>query len=227
MPSEYHKWLARNEKPAEKPELTKQEKRANWWHYHKVHVIVVVLVAAVTAWLVYDTQINVQPAPDFQVAYLGSKALPQATVEALETALTAQIEDINGDGLVAVCVNQYLVGMEEDGYMTLLTEQTKLMGDISACESFLFLMEDPADMQKKYEFIAYPDGTVPGEADMLSEELWLAWKDCPGLTGMLSAEEQKPLQELYVARRIIDNAKQCEYADAYAAIWETLIQAAG
>lgn len=41
MASEYLKWKARNEKPAPPPPpMTKKEKRLNWLHYHKLHLIV-------------------------------------------------------------------------------------------------------------------------------------------------------------------------------------------
>ena len=40
MASEYHKWIARNEKPEEKRQLTKEEKWKNWWYYHKWHVVI-------------------------------------------------------------------------------------------------------------------------------------------------------------------------------------------
>ena len=35
MAGEYVRWLARNEKPREKRELSPEEKRRNWWAYHK------------------------------------------------------------------------------------------------------------------------------------------------------------------------------------------------
>ena len=35
MAGEYVRWLARVVKPAEKKELTPEEKRRNWWAYHK------------------------------------------------------------------------------------------------------------------------------------------------------------------------------------------------
>ena len=45
MAGEYVRWLARNEKPREKRELTPEEKRRNWWDYHKWHVVLAILCA--------------------------------------------------------------------------------------------------------------------------------------------------------------------------------------
>jgi len=224
MPSEYQKWLARDVKPEEKRELTKEEKRKNWWDYHKNHVLIGVLAVALVAWFVYDTWIDVPPKPDFQIAYLGSESLPQDAVDALESALEAKIEDINGDGQIVVQVNQYLVDADEKDYATIMASQTRLTADFQECASFVFLMENPEDMQKRYEFMAYPDGREPAEDEMLSPELWLQWESCPALTGMLEAEAQKPFQKLFLARRIVDRPEQCAHLDVYTAIWEMLIR---
>ena len=45
MAGEYYRWLARNEKPEEKRELTPKEKRKNWWHYNKWYVLLGILAA--------------------------------------------------------------------------------------------------------------------------------------------------------------------------------------
>ena len=226
MRSDYQKWLARNEKPTEKQELTKAEKRANWWHYNKYFVFAGIAVLLLVAWFVYDTQINVPATPDLQVAYLGSKALSDKDVSALESALAEQLEDLNGDGQVLVQVNQYLITMEEDGYMTLLAERTNLMADISNCDSFLFLMEDPAAAQTAYGFLAYPDGTEPEITDSVPEGLWLAWKDCPALTSLLAEENQTVFSQLYIGRRGVSESDHCTYLESYVALWEKLIAGA-
>ena len=39
MASEYWKWKFKDVRPEEKRELTPEEKRKNWWHYHRWHEI--------------------------------------------------------------------------------------------------------------------------------------------------------------------------------------------
>ena len=39
MASEYLKWKYRDVQPERAVELTSQQKRANWWYYHKWHVL--------------------------------------------------------------------------------------------------------------------------------------------------------------------------------------------
>lgn len=226
MPSEYHKWLARNEKPEEKKELTKKEKWANWWYYHKAHVLVGVLAVALTAWFVYDTWIDTPAEPDVQIAYIGSQALPQDTVDALEAALSAVTEDLNGDGQVLVRVNQYQLDAEGEDYMLQIASQTRLAADISECESFIYLMEDPVYVQQGYGPLAYPDGSIPEEEDTLSEELWLAWTDCPVLMGLLDEADQQALSELYIARRIVRDNQKNACMEGNVALWEQLIRSA-
>ena len=49
MASEYLKWKYRDVKPRETKELTPAEKRKNWWHYHKWHILTGVVLAAALA----------------------------------------------------------------------------------------------------------------------------------------------------------------------------------
>lgn len=62
-------------------EYTKQEKAANWWHYHKFTVLVVLIVLGIVGWLLHDMFGRVQP--DLEIGYVGTQALPTETAEAL------------------------------------------------------------------------------------------------------------------------------------------------
>ena len=87
MASEYLKWKYRNEKPAEKIELTKQQKRRNWWHYHKWHVIVGAVLLCAAGNILYNVLGIGEIRPDYQIAYVGSSNLHDEAVAALEGAL--------------------------------------------------------------------------------------------------------------------------------------------
>lgn len=39
MASDYQEWIVRDVKREAPRELTQKEKRANWWHYHWLHVV--------------------------------------------------------------------------------------------------------------------------------------------------------------------------------------------
>ena len=52
-------WVTKNSEetyaPAPPPrEYTKQEKAANWWHYHKVGVLVVIVLVVLLSWVLHD-----------------------------------------------------------------------------------------------------------------------------------------------------------------------------
>ena len=46
MASEYLLKKYKDVKPDEPKELTKKEKRANWWHYHRLTLLIIALAAA-------------------------------------------------------------------------------------------------------------------------------------------------------------------------------------
>ena len=230
MASEYLKWLARDEKPEPKRELTPKEKRKNWWYYHKWHVVVCVLAVLFLAAMAWDIIANRSQEPDYQVAHVGSTYLPDDTVTALQNALADLGEDLNGDGQVLVRVNEYLIDDEMTGY----AGQVQLSVDISDYDSFIFLMEDPARFQEQFELLAYPDGTVPEEGAAVSENLWYSWTECPVLTALplggytldsgAEGDNQKVLSELYIARRAYGDDHGFRYLDGNIALWEKMTE---
>ena len=88
------------ETPESKKEYTKQEKAANWWHYHKLYVGIAVIAVVLVVWMVHDVVTRVRP--DYRVGYVGSSNLPTDTVTALENTLAAYCDDRNGAGKVVV-----------------------------------------------------------------------------------------------------------------------------
>ena len=57
------------ETPESKKEYTKQEKAANWWHYHKLYVGIAVIAVVLVVWMVHDVVTRVRP--DYRVGYVG------------------------------------------------------------------------------------------------------------------------------------------------------------
>lgn len=168
MASEYLKWKYRDVKPEKAVELTKQQRRRNWWHYHKWHVLiggVLVLIAMDWAWSAL-TQVH----PDYQIAYVGAAPLDQEDTAAWETRLSALGSDCNGDGKIVIQLNQYLF-VREDAMMT-AAANVKLLADLDARESYFFLLEDPEKFQADYEILREDWFPVESGLYLARREFW-------------------------------------------------------
>lgn len=168
MASEYLKWKYRDVKPEKAVELTKQQRRRNWWHYHKWHVLiggVLILIVADWAWSAL-TQVH----PDYQIAYVGTAPLDQEDAAAWEARLSAQGSDCNGDGNVVVQLNQYLTVQEDTMYTA--AANVKLLADLDARESYFFLLENPEQFQADYEILEEDWFPVENGLYLARREFW-------------------------------------------------------
>ncbi len=223
MPSEYHKWLARNEKPAEKRELTPAEKRKNWLYYHKWHLIGGAVAVLCVISIIVSSISGKRNGPDLQIAYVGDQYLPESAIAALEKALAPYAEDITGNGRVDVYIQQYV--LEAD-----LALMVRLEADLASGGSRIFLMEDPKAFQERYGALGYADG-VFAEETKRDEPLWHAWSQCPALANLelgsyvdalgQTGDCQALLSKLYIGRRGIETSY--EYGDLDNRIWSQLI----
>lgn len=149
MASEYLKWKYRDVQPEKPLELTKKQRRQNWWHYHKWHVLIgvaVVLIGADWGW-----NILTRVTPDYQIAYVGSVPLSEGDGASWETQLAAFGTDCNGDGKVVVQLKQYLSSYEDAMYNA--AANVRLLADLDGRESYFFLLEDPEKFQADYEVL--------------------------------------------------------------------------
>lgn len=248
MAGEYFRWKYRDVKPEEKRELTKAEKRKNWWDYHKWFVVLGIVAVLFLGGLVWNLLGIGRVRPDYQIAYVGSAALPGDTVAALETAFSELGEDLNGDGKVVVTLNQYVTyadlirQKEETGergneeiYMQAQASRISLTADIDARDSFFFLLDDPEGFQQIYEVLSYPDGTLPEGEDWSADGMYLSWTECPVLSGLelgsytlnylgveLTGDSQELLSQLYIARRGFWTGEGCDHLEGCEALWEKL-----
>lgn len=237
MASEYLKWKYRDVTREEPPELSPAEKRKNWWHYHKWHVAIGAVLAAVGINLTCNALGVGQIKPDYQIAYVGENALPGDTAAAIETAFAALGEDLNGDGRVTVRLNQYPAAGADPSLA--VAGQTTLMGDLLECESFFFLLEDPVRFQADYHALCRLDGSLPEEADCSAEGTYLPWTGCPALSGMelgdysyqllngtVSGSSDELASGLYLARRGFWTEKNAPYPEGCEALWNELTKGA-
>ena len=151
MASEYLKWKYRDVRPDVPVELTKKQRRRNWWHYHKWHVGIGVIIILIIGNLLWHAVTQVHP--DCQIAYVGAYPLSEEEAAAWEGRLSALGADFNGDGKVVVRLNQYPTGGSGDDLMYAAASNVKLMADLDACESYFFLLEDPEGFQADYEVL--------------------------------------------------------------------------
>ena len=238
MASEYWKWKFKDVQPEEKRELTPEEKRKNWWHYHKWHVVIGVVLVGIAANLVWNALGIGKTEPDYRVAYVGDSFLPDDTAAALETALSGLGEDLNGDGQVVVSLRQYAANAGVDAGMATTTE-VQIMADIMEGESYFFLLEDPEQFQQAYRSLCLLDGTLPEEGDYSAEGTYLAWEDCPVLAGLdlggytytaagqdVSGDSQELLSGLFIARRGFWTEDGALHPEGWAALWEKITEGA-
>ncbi len=201
----------------------------NWWYYYKWYVICGSGLVMLTLYLIFHALGFFTKTPDFQIAYIGETELPQDTVRALEHAFAALSQDFNGDGEVIVKVRQYVSNQQgSDAAYYGYASEISLIGDITDCESYFFIMDDPQAFQKSFHVLAAPDGSCPDDLDFSTEGKAIAWKDCPVLMDMdlgtysvtilgreAEGENQALLSSLYIGRRCFytkdtsDNMSQC------------------
>jgi len=152
--SEYLKWKYRDVQPNKPVELTKEQRRQNWWEYHKWYLAAGAAVLLIVGDLVWHAVTQVHP--DYQIAYVGAVPLSEQEAAAWQDRLAALGADCNGDGKVIVQLNQYLTGQSGENAMYAYASNVKLMADLDARDSYFFLLEDPENFQTGYD-ILQPD----------------------------------------------------------------------
>lgn len=238
MASEYLKWKYKDVTPEERRQLTPEERRKNWWHYHKWHVAVGVVLAGIGISLLWHALGIGRTRPDYQVAYVGTDALPDDTAAAIEQLFASLGEDLNGDGAVTVQLNQYASTGSKDAEMAISAEVT-LMADLMESQSYFFLLEDPARFQVNYHALRRLDGSLPEEGDWSSESVCLGWDQCPVLAGSelggysyevmgetVTGSSDQLVSGLYLARRGYWTEKTAAYPEGCDALWNRLTEGA-
>ena len=241
MASEYLKQKYKDVKPDEKIELTAEQKRRNWWDYHKYWVLLGAVALIGFAWLIKD--IFFRPEPDYQVGYVSKTAPPEEVLRNLQARLEELGEDVNGDGRVLVEIFTYTLGFDEQSLMdvdAISAGVTRLTMDLSAGRVYILFLDDPEGFQARIGALSDLDGGLPppeapahGAADWRS--MVYAWDHCPVLTGMdlgtytqfLDLSEQKingqeAMAGLYVGRRAALNEGQKASFAADEALWQAL-----
>ena len=245
MAGEYYRWLARNEQPREKKELTPAEKRRNWWAYNKWYVaaglVIVVLVVAMFSSAVRTNRDR----PDYQIVFVGTSTLPDDTAAALERAFGELGEDLNGNGEVRVELTQYRLQPQKDpeeiqtSVEQVYSTSMQLLVTVETAEYMIYLLEDPELFAMNYPILTRVDGSDPGEDPDSQVPMWYRWADCPVLTGldlgsfqvpveggMAQGQNQDVMASLCIARRGIWGDDGNEFTDGAQRLWQIITEGA-
>ncbi|MCM1038815.1 MAG: hypothetical protein NC434_05775 [Ruminococcus sp.] len=210
----------------------------NWWYYYKWYVICGIIILCIAVRLIGGALGLWEKKPDLQIAYVGSSALPQDTVSALENAFASLAGDFNGDGEVIVKVNLYtddLPYADAESFYYEYASEVALIGDISDCESYFFLMDNPEHFQREFQLLASADGGCPEETDFSVVDKVIAWSDCSLLSTMelgsynsmilgetQTGTNQELLSGLYLGRRCFYEENTTDNLEDCNALWNML-----
>ncbi|MGM9536997.1 MAG: hypothetical protein ACI3VN_01555 [Candidatus Onthomonas sp.] len=206
-----------------KETLTIREKLANWWYYHKAHILIGALVILFVSYLVWQTVRT--PEADYTIGWVGAYALDSAAEDQITQGLAQYGEDLNGDGQVYIQIHQMplnlAAALEQEGANseTELTSFMALEADMSACQSVIFLTDDPASFWSYTRLLLYRDGTEPEEEAGDWENMVIAWSQCPELGGLPTE------RELYLGCRGCWKESQMETWQQSWTLWEKLLAA--
>lgn len=214
------------------------KKWKNWWYYYKWYVTIGIILLGILCNVAGNALGLFRKTPDFQIAYIGKSELPPDTISALEQAFASIASDFNKDGEVIVQINQYIDGIQNTDAETAYYEyasEISLIGDISDCESYFFLMEDPSQFQRQFQILAETDGKCPTDNDYSAEGKVIAWTDCQLLSRMnlgtysttilgetVTGNNQELLSGLSIGRRCFYTDASTDYADECGKLWERL-----
>ena len=226
MASEYYKWKYKDVTPdAPPPPLGRKEKALNWLYYHKLWLIAGAAVLLVVGTMLWNILGIGQVKPDYVFAYVGKNELPEETAQALTEGLASLGQDVNGDGRVKVQLNQYATarsGEPETALYYNYAADSRLLADITARDSYFFLMEDPKAVQQSYQILARWDGAPPEEKDYEAGDKAVRWADCPALAGLDIPEAE----DLFLGRRCFYEEKTAADQGRNEDLWTILVKGA-
>lgn len=218
-------------------EYTKKEKFQNWLYYHKWYLVAGAVVLHIAGSMLWNVLGIGQTKPDYNIAYMAGRRLTEEMVQTLEEGFAGFGQDLNGDGKVTVCLNQYIVagGESMENITHDYAAEMSMLADITEGLSTIFLLENPEQFQQNYQVLSHRDGTPPLEEDYSAADKVYRWSQCPALTALdlgeytesyLDITETGTFQELlsglYVGRRFFPDTQTDPNPQATQLFWEAI-----
>ena len=219
--------MAARPQPREMPgNMTPQQRRANWWHYHWLHVLIAAVAVIAVLGVIWEQAAKERY--DCSVALVTRYAATPAEIASIQTALERVCPDCNGDGETHVAVNAIQIDytstdMDDAAIQVMTTNVDKLNSDFYTRQSGIFLLDDPENFQAAHGALAWLDGSAPPEGALDWEDMTVPWKDWAGSAGV--DLDNCDGERLWFARRAaFDQADEAAFAGANA-LWAALFGA--
>lgn len=220
--------------------VTAKDKRKNWWYYHKIHLLVTVVVVALVGSFAYSMFTKVDP--DYTIALLTSYTMPETGMDQLEDYIASYADDRNGDGKVSINVVNYVYATGSDAdYAQREAAIVRFMADASSNEVMIYFHDEGAfsALENNFEgFFQYTDGTTMPDDATDYENAMTSWDDMAALAKFKPVSEEgelytsEILTELYERLRVScraaegssieNNEKDMEYYQSSMALFERL-----
>lgn len=159
---------------------TAADKRKNWWDYHKVHVLLVVLAIAVVGYFIYS--VTSKTKPDYTITVMTQYTVPSDLQTDIQELFEKYADDRNGDGKTYVAMNFCRFntsGTSEFETSELQASFVKFATDASAGDSMIFAYDDAS-----YKYLDQDDlEGFFGPVDGTDNDYYL-WKDIPALNNL-------------------------------------------
>ena len=209
MASEYLKWKYRDVRPDPVRVMTRRERAANWWHYHRWGLLAGALVLLALGDILFHALGFGRIEPDYQLAFVVDAMPEEGLLQDLAGALEGLGEDLNGDGRVTLRINAYIIppaAGDGDAARYAAATQARLMADLEACDSYFFICDDPETLHENYDILADARGDIAGPGEAIDAR---RWEDCPVLSAL--DVNQAQMAGLYLARRGFWGDRVCRY----------------
>ena len=121
-----------------------KKKIQNFWYYHKVPAIIILVVLAAGIYLLLTQRQSVES--DYHAAVVSPQGLSGEQLARLQSVLEGIGQDQNGDGTVAVQLRVFRFAIGEDGQD--MNEVAALDADLVGKESGLFFVENPEKFEQ-------------------------------------------------------------------------------
>ena len=216
--------MAMRPQPREMPEnMTRRQRRDNWWRYHWLQVLIGVLAVIVLAGAAWER--FTRERYDCSVALVTRYAATPAESASIQEALERVCPDVDGDGEVHVAFNAIQIDytstdLDDAAIQTMVTNVDKLNADFYTRQSGIFLLDDPENFQASHEALSRLDGAAPPEGALDWENMTIPWKDWAG-SNQVELDNCEADRLWFARRAVFDKADEAAFRGA-GALWAAI-----